>query len=442
MLVLFNAWTSAIAYEADVHFGLTKWLALKADFQSWQAHAIAIGDYRVDSGLMSTLSIALDYACVQPDPDIARRIQRRHFPSATAVPALPAERSVDAGAEAATKALADIVADSNGNEAQFLGLFGAALHPVQDAWAHAGTPAIPHPQAGLTCSATLASSPPMRIQKNPHAADQTATSEASTLAMAEATYQALQAFPRINGQVRTPVPWTQLSGEVRKFAAMRTKAAKRAWFAARGIETIGFLNDTTLPDGLEPIVERFPGRELPELRQATSSQHDAPLDAKAFFDVLFARWLGAEPIEKVLADTGLWQAKAKGRNSGSSPYAQLAARMKLWKLRDHGAAAELAHAPLPLTARQLAEVSRLASRPSAYVFATLDQAVFPLVATGPYPSPILPYVIRQLPGTGNTPKRIIAMMRLTHAPRDTVGWIAERTGHGWALADVVAVVDQ
>src|SRR5436190_23624915 len=41
---------SVAAFERDVHFGLTKWLALQAGFNVPQADAIATGDQRVDSG--------------------------------------------------------------------------------------------------------------------------------------------------------------------------------------------------------------------------------------------------------------------------------------------------------------------------------------------------------------------------------------------------------
>ena len=40
----------ATAFEADVHYGLTDWLALQAGFEPLQAQIIATGDERVDFG--------------------------------------------------------------------------------------------------------------------------------------------------------------------------------------------------------------------------------------------------------------------------------------------------------------------------------------------------------------------------------------------------------
>ena len=78
------------AYESDVHFGLTQWLARTAGYTAGQATAIALGNSRVDSGLIDTMELSSG-ACVRwrfsrrPAADV----QRRHFASAVPVPARP-----------------------------------------------------------------------------------------------------------------------------------------------------------------------------------------------------------------------------------------------------------------------------------------------------------------------------------------------------------------
>jgi hypothetical protein len=137
-------------------------------------------------------------------------------------------------------------------------------------------------------------------------------------------------------------------------------------------------------------------------------------------------------------------AKAGGRPAGKPDprLRELTARMKLWKLRDHGSAAALAHAAGPLSGKQLAAVERLAKAPNAYVVpGAVAEAFFPLLAKGEHASPLLPYIVRELrPPSG--PSRMLAIARLRHAPYDTVGWIAERSGERWVLVDMVAAVDQ
>src|SRR5580765_5328973 len=130
-------------YESDVHFGLTLWLAQKAGYSDWQARAIATGDFRVDSGLMSTLALLPEYACTVRDEALAREIQKRHYPSKAKVPADPRERLVEPGSTAAREALTETLQAAKGHEAEYLGLLGAALHPLQDSWAHSGVPAVP-----------------------------------------------------------------------------------------------------------------------------------------------------------------------------------------------------------------------------------------------------------------------------------------------------------
>jgi hypothetical protein len=423
----------ASAYEGDVHYGLTHWLALKAGFQTWQADAIALGNVRVDSGTMSTLDVILDYACVGKFADAALAQQQRHYPAAVPVPAPPAQRAVEPGSPAARKPLVDVLAQARGKEGQFLGLYGGALHTLQDSWSHAGVPAVPSPGAGVHCDPMLSST------VETHEKNLTWTSPAEVLSMARATYAALAEYPPIQGVRRRAQSWETLATEVTRFAEARTKTEKRDWFVEHGMANIGFLEGITLPDGARAVAPRFEGRNLPPLPRIASVQHDVGPDIRAFFDGLVARWLGREPMDELVVDL----AGMKKRNTSTDPRVrQLAAKMKLWKVRDHGAAAQLAHLARPLDARQLAAVDELVKRSGYIEAASPEQAFLPLIARGPNPSPILPYVIRELPSDDNRPRRAIAIARLKHAPYDTVGWVAERSGADWRLVDLIGVLDQ
>ena len=76
---------------------------------------------------------------------------------------------------------------------------------------------------------------------------------------------------------------------------------------------------------------------------------------------------------------------------------QLTARLKLWKLRDHGSAAVWPTHVRRSRRRQLAAVERLIRAPGAYVQPDeLRNAFFPLLPKSKHPSPLLPYVIREL----------------------------------------------
>ena len=119
------------AYESDVHFGLTQWLARKAGYTAGQATAIALGNSRVDSGLIDTMELTLEHACVGEFPKAAADVQRRHFPSAVPVPARPELRPVVAGSAAARKPLDDTMPHVIGKEGLMLSKYGEAMHTLQ-----------------------------------------------------------------------------------------------------------------------------------------------------------------------------------------------------------------------------------------------------------------------------------------------------------------------
>jgi hypothetical protein len=434
----------AHAYEADVHFGLTQWLALQAGFDESQSQAIAVGNHRVDSGLMDTLEVNLEVACVGRHAEAAMEVQGRHYPAATQAPAAPQQRPVEPGSAAARRPMAELLARTPGKEGLLLSQFGATLHTLQDSWSHAGVPGTASPGGGLGCEAAHDSSHPAgRGGPQSHDADLTHRYPADVPAMARATYEALVAYPRVQGRERKPAAWDALAGVIERFARARTKTEKREWFVAQGLEDTNFLEGVSLPDGPKPGPLRSEARKLPPLKGPTSTQHDAPAEVRAFFDGLVARWLGSEPVARVVAElAGAGMSAGGGAPKPDARLRQLAARMTLWKLRDHGSAAALAHAAGPLNARQLAAVDRLAKTPAAFVAASPAEAFFPLLAKGEYASPLLPYIVRELPASPSRVPRMIAIARLRHAPYDTVGWIAERSADRWVLVDMVAAVDQ
>jgi len=92
--VFFLAASPAIAFEADVHHGLTNWLALQAGFEPEQAHIIATFDERVDSGDTPFIDVVGLYACLAKDEISARRAGEHHFPSEGSIPGPPETREI------------------------------------------------------------------------------------------------------------------------------------------------------------------------------------------------------------------------------------------------------------------------------------------------------------------------------------------------------------
>ena len=422
---------NAPASERDVHFGLTKWLALKAGYTDQQADTTALGNQRSDSGIMDSIELTLEYACVGQHPDGAEVAAKYHFASLARLPTPAGRRDVAASSPVARRNVEHVLAESAEGRADFMLLkLGEGLHLLQYSWTYHGTPNTPDfAYKGIRCSPELAWAPPAdRGGWNSHRADITKNWPADMRAMAAATYDVLTRYAPIAQQRRNAAAPGDVLKQLDGFIAAGTKAEKRAWFRAQGIEDTSFLGTVSLPDGADGFDAPWGGRRLLPLQSARTMQYRVPDDAKRFFDRFFAAWLQSARPESAIAPA------ARTANER-----ELAARLKLWRLRDHGSAAELAHAAGPYTKKQLRTIDRMAAKRGAYVrYDRLEQAYFPLLEQGPGASPLLPYVIHVLPGSEG--KRIVAVTKLQHVPYDELSIIAEKQGDAWRPVELIAVV--
>jgi hypothetical protein len=435
LLGAFGAAPSA-AYEGDVHFGLTKWLALRAGFDEPQAQAIAVGNQRVDGGAAETSQLMLEYACAAAFDDPAKQMQALHYPADAVVPAPPERRGVTPGSGAARQALDRMLADARGKENVFLSALGAAMHPLQDAWAHRGVPTVPAPGAGLRCEPGLASGHPQeRGGPQSHEADHTRAWPNDALAMARETYAVLLRYPGFGNTARAAAPWPAVERELDGFVRAASKAQKAAWFRSQGVADVTFLSEATLPDGTGYVAPRaWPGKKLAPITPHYYQQMGVPAALKAFLDNLLLAWFGDAPL--------LGTAKAVASRDGTDRFAQLAARMALWRLRDHGGVAALIHRSGPLSPRELTLVRQMTRRRAASVSAgSIDDIVIGLQPNESYAAPILPYIVRTLNATAGH-ARYIAIARFRHTPYDSVGLLVEQAPDGaYRLAAIVSTID-
>jgi hypothetical protein len=426
----------AQAFEADVHFGLTKWLALKAGFAEAQAEAIAAGNQRNDSGVMDSVELVLEYACLESHADAARVAQGYHFASPAKLPAPAAQRAVVAGDATARKPAEEVLAAAAQGKAGFLLLkLGQALHLLQDSWAYQGVPDTPvFAATPIQCNPALAwAAPAARGGWNSHKADLAREWPADIEAMAAATYRVLTAYPTAGAPRGAAADWGTLRASLDGFIRAPTKADKARWFQRQGVADTAFLQGISLPDGPAFVPALWNGRRFPPLKNTTSPQYGVAADTKAFFDSVFPIWLSpTKGLERLRALIDAQQQP------------DLLARLRLWRLRDHGAAAELAHAPAPLTPPQLRALERLSGKPNATVQLegdTLTAAFYPLLQQGPGVSPLLPYVIHTLPVSSTGNARAIAVLKLRHAPYDELGLVAEKQQGSWRLVRLISAVN-
>jgi hypothetical protein len=433
----------AAAFESDVHFGLTRWLAIQAGFTPAQADAVAVGDRRLDSGTMDSLEFSLQSACLGRDDHGARVVQDLHFPSAVIVPAPAAQRVVSPGSEAARKA-SEEMARARADQAGFLlHRLGESLHRLQDSWSHQGIPGVPAP-GYFECDATRASAHPReRGGWDSHKADITRFWPEDTVAMARATFEALQRFPVIEKTERKAQAWSAVQGRLAGFVRAATKSEKKAWFTAEGFTDVSFLEGVTLPDGKEPWVERWAAHRLPPIARERSEQRPIAADVLDFYNAFFPAWIAATNFDELAAQFGApdGPANANGpdRRMGRK---ELAARLMAWRLQDHARVADIAHTAKPLGAAQMAELKRIAANRKAFASAaSLGEAFYPLLPKGADVQPIYPFLIEMIPATAGGAARAAAIAKLRHAPYDALALIAENIGGRWRLIAVTATVD-
>ncbi len=142
----------AYAYEADVHYGLTKWLAQMAGFSPKDSQIIANANNGLDEWELSAVPMVFLSGCIRGNRDAANRVREDHFATVVPVPNSPNARWITPGnSYAATRARDMIRAPYPNQEANLLE-FGARLHAVQDTWSHKHEPDVP--RAGSASSAS------------------------------------------------------------------------------------------------------------------------------------------------------------------------------------------------------------------------------------------------------------------------------------------------
>jgi hypothetical protein len=435
----------ATAFEADVHYGLTYWLALQAGFEPLQAQIIATGDERVDSGDMPYIDVVAMYACLHKDEISARRAGEHHYPSAGKIPGPPETRSVAPNSAAARKE-AQAAIEAGPDEAQFrLSQLGEGLHVLQDSWANQGVPSVP--QLGdvpSACDSRLAwGHPETRGGPASHRADLTMYWPEDTAAMAQATYDILTQYPSISGAQRKVRNWDQIRPELDGFTKAQTKADKARWFTAHGMDDVSFLEGISLSDGAEAFLRHWPGRKLPPLSTEDSRQHAVDAQLLDFYNRFFARWLSGEDFAAVVAEFSKAPDTGGGTAGATMSPEQLESQLKLWRLRDHGRVAELALQREPLTVEERGAIDGLAKQPDAYArYEPLSSAYYPLlpVSDDNDVSPLLPFFIGMVSSDAGHPKAI-AVTKFRHAPYNIVEVTSENIGGQWRVTAIASTVD-
>jgi len=228
------------AWEADVHEGLTKWLALQGGFSEHEADTIARGDGCLDeSDYTSAPWTVAVMIILKGDLETSRKMQQWHFPGDGPLPSAPEKRAVVHDSLAARYPLLQIIDQPfSPNRDKNLHELGERLHAFQDSWSHEGVPDTPfHPFPFEVRRDLVWAHPAKRGGWQTHDADLTYLHPDQTVEMALQTYAILRTFLAKNPgpPVAPAAPTSVIEAQVRTFAAIASAQQKEAWLLGHGL---------------------------------------------------------------------------------------------------------------------------------------------------------------------------------------------------------------
>jgi hypothetical protein len=297
VVLSFYGSTHVCAWEADVHFGLTKWLALQAGFSEQEAEWIALGNQETDDSWVTNPLHTAVAACFKRDAAASASAQSHHFPSRFGAPNEPAIRSVTPGEvwhEGSKLPRPVIIKES---EATYRSL-GRYLHAFQDTWSHRGQPDVPLWGLRWACDPRYAwGHPKARGGWACHTADYTFEwQQTEALPMARATYEELVGARGHSSNLA----WVNLEKKISEFSSAKSKNEKARWFRSEGFTQRSFLKKTSLPncENGASACENYPEIILAEswLNVVSNSKDNfaAPDPVVRFLDRLFEAMINGE----------------------------------------------------------------------------------------------------------------------------------------------------
>lgn len=428
------------AYEDDVHYGLTLWLAKQAGFLDAEAETIATADVEIDHSGAKAVSLVLFYSCISKDKVMSGIAGELHFPPGH-VPAPASQRVVTPGEEEALRASTHYIEKPTKPEESNLGKFGYGLHPLQDSWSHQGVPDIPTTPWEF-CSPTLSwGHPEARGGFDKHEADWTWKYPDDAMKMARGTYKQLCKYQKELRGRPCGVDFQRLSEDVKAFISSETKAEKAQWLNQRKIDGDSIVAAITIKNGAG-FKSKYspPDYTAASLRPVPLSRFTAPVanSSEGFMRAFFTAWLTerdmSSVVDRFVESSGYRGAFGEDSARVVDPLV-LAAQLRFWRVRDHGGivASPLAatHDLTRLTRGQIADIPSLAQDEP---YQTLEDALLPLSASG---TPLLTEFVGRRDGR----KSVVGIARLRHAPYELVIVMADYLKSGLKVTTVTSVID-
>ncbi|NYT61903.1 hypothetical protein H0A66_06150 [Alcaligenaceae bacterium] len=410
------------AYEEDVHYGLTYWLAMRAGFAEAQAERIAAANIEYDRGKLSAISLVMYSACFgNRDRAMSQLVKEIHFPSDGPVPGTPLQRKVDAGSDAAHRVVRSRLDFPSTSQAENVLVFGQGLHSLQDSWSHQGIPGSPWKRL---CWPELSwGHPDSRGGWMSHEADLTDHYVQDAVDMASATYRALCDFRAKFSLSKCPEPSESFVADIFAFSVAKTKREKADWFKMQGVQDVAFLDTITITDGLaywgkhRPLNYWKPGH--PPVERSDFSVLPSTAEAR-FMGEFFTAWATKKNLASLVESHIAFSAYRDGLAQGEPrkvDFTVVATQLAFWRVRDHGSVAQ-DHDLIALERGKIADIApRIREADEPYPDAEL--AFLPFDSSG---LPVVTWVWPQADGR----TLFVGAVRFSHAPKDLVIVVADK----------------
>jgi hypothetical protein len=224
-VALLNISVATSAWEEDVHYILTFWIANQAGLSRQDADAVARANQGLDDSDHNAAIPTVLWIILRGDEGAARDLQLKHFPTDASLPSPALRRVVAPNSSAARRRMEQVVMTPLAS--MTLQELGESLHPLQDSWSHQGVPDIPFNLRPNLISAH----PKARGGWRSHDADTTNLHIDEVVQVARASYDAVARLLSNNVGLRDhpATPWAKLEPVVRSFAAAATSEAKAEW---------------------------------------------------------------------------------------------------------------------------------------------------------------------------------------------------------------------
>jgi hypothetical protein len=442
------AWSgTATAWESDIHYGLTRWLAVRAGFTEDAAETLAFSNESLDHGIRAAPLMIGVYAC-RGDYGAARNVRDNHFPTFADVPNPPERREVVAGSGAAQKRARDearrkIDAAFSNAQSDSLKNFGEGLHALQDSWSHKGIPDVPP----RYCDRNLTwAHPSERGGWASHAADLTYLWVGETMSAAEATYKLMLEYLKTNpwaASNNAPAAWPTLQEHIVRFAAAETKTDKWRWFQSHGFKASGFLNGITSSDGsssfLTALLERTFATPPDVIAKA-----QVPDDVRTFFKGFITLWMTSDNIDELVkrTDPG-WLSELMGLNEFGDRALIARTVLMAWRVRDHGLVNSLGHTSPTADKAVIGKVKRTTEEPKALFqkLAKLTQDSKALIRYDSLEKATIQFGKENFIVVPIEDGRYAAFVQFRHTPHDMVVLEVARVSGDWRVISLKWMID-